>query len=277
MLALGEIDNNQYGVGFPIDMPVTLTYFEGNELKPVKEDFPDYDHLINHVSVQLENNDLYLYQTPVVLTLQGEFEDENMNEIYTPTNPQNSQHNLSKRKIYGELEEFRNLESTLDDDYNDNNQNDDHDDNDDDHEISIEEIIAMEGLDKDDEFDDDEDDEDFPEDSGDTIDESDQNKEESNRSFWNSSPSGKNDEQSSIPDISIYRPKTPDLRDVPEDAFVTEEDTKSLRRAHRKADKIIKYAADVKLIASFHYKKNNFHLVKLLEVNSLHVQIYVYF
>ena len=40
-----------------------------------------------------------------------------------------------------------------------------------------------------------------------------------------------------------------------------------MKKAHRRADRIIEYAADVSLIASFHYKKKNFHLVKLLEVS----------
>jgi hypothetical protein len=65
---------NNKGVGFPVDMPVMLTYFEGNELKPVLGDYPDYDHLMNHVAVQLDSNEFQLYRTPVVLTLQGEFE-----------------------------------------------------------------------------------------------------------------------------------------------------------------------------------------------------------
>ena len=55
-------------------MPVMLTYFEGNELKPVLGDYTDYDHLMNHVAVQLDSNEFQLYRTPVVLTLQGEFE-----------------------------------------------------------------------------------------------------------------------------------------------------------------------------------------------------------
>ena len=58
-----------------------LTYFEDNELKPVREDYPDYDHLMNHVAVQLDTNDFQLYRTPVVLTLQGEFEDDDFNEV----------------------------------------------------------------------------------------------------------------------------------------------------------------------------------------------------
>jgi hypothetical protein len=64
MLAMAEVGGNQYGVGFPVDMPVMLIYFEGNELKPVKEGFPNYDHLLNHVSVQLEPSNLNLYKTP---------------------------------------------------------------------------------------------------------------------------------------------------------------------------------------------------------------------
>ena len=36
MLAVGAVEGTQYGVGFPVDMPVMLTYFEGNELKPVR-------------------------------------------------------------------------------------------------------------------------------------------------------------------------------------------------------------------------------------------------
>lgn len=65
MLAMGSVNGEQYGVGYPIDMPVMLTYFEDNQLKPVLEDYPDYDHLINHVAVQLDYNDLQLYKTPV--------------------------------------------------------------------------------------------------------------------------------------------------------------------------------------------------------------------
>jgi hypothetical protein len=63
-------------------MPVMLTYFEGNELKPVLPSYPDYDHLMSHVANQLDNNDMQLYRTPVVLTLQGEFEDEELNKLY---------------------------------------------------------------------------------------------------------------------------------------------------------------------------------------------------
>jgi hypothetical protein len=56
-------------------------YATGNDLRPVTPEYPDYDHLMNHVAVQLDSNDFQLYRTPVVLTLQGEFEDDELNEI----------------------------------------------------------------------------------------------------------------------------------------------------------------------------------------------------
>lgn len=236
-------------------MPVMLTYFEDNELKPVRNNFEDFDHLVNHVSVQLENNDLYLYNTPVVLTLQGEFEDETMNDAYTPRGK------VSRRT---ESEMFGNpgrMEGNLED-------NEEEDDDEEEEEVTVEEVIAMEGLDNEDSYDDDEDDEDFADDDDDEDEDEDGSEDDADDpgSFWNSSPAGKNNQLKDIPDFSVYRPEKPDLSGIPDDAFVTEEDTKSLRRAHRKADKIIQYAADIKLIASFHYKKKNYHLVKLLEV-----------
>ena len=85
-------------------------------------------------------------------------------------------------------------------------------------------------------------------------------------SFWSSSPAGRMDTKySNRPDFEIVRNANPDMSDVPSDAIVTNEDTAALRKAHRRADRIMEYAADVSLIASFHYKKRNFHLVKLLE------------
>jgi len=251
MLALGEVQGIQYGVGFPIDMPVMLTYFEDNELKPVRNDFEDFDHLVNHVSVQLENNDLYLYNTPVVLTLQGEFEDETMNDAYTPRGK------TSRRTQSGGA--FGTMEI---------NEEEDEEEEEEEEEVTVEEVIALEGLDNEDSYDDDEDDEEFLDEGEEDEEDDDEedNDEDNVGSFWNSSPAGKNNQLKDIPDFSVYRPEKPDTSDIPADAFVTDEDTKSLRRAHRKADKIIQYAADIKLIASFHYKKKNYHLVKLLEV-----------
>eukprot|EP01032_Pedospumella_encystans_P019026 gene19026-21642_t len=81
IIAVGEIDGQRYGVGYPVNMPVSLTYFDKNELKPVLPAHRDYDHLLDHVSLQLEDSDLHLYKTPVVLTLEGEFDDEEFNQV----------------------------------------------------------------------------------------------------------------------------------------------------------------------------------------------------
>jgi hypothetical protein len=140
MLSVGIIDNTQYGIGFPVDMPVMLTYFEGNELIPVQQDYPDYDHLINHVSVQLDSNDLQLYNTPVVLTLQGEFEDDDLNQLYPGP------------KIQDEAND-----DMLDFDEEDRE------------EITIADVIRLEGMDNEDdvEFDDDDDNDDDDDDDDD--------------------------------------------------------------------------------------------------------------
>ena len=89
-----------------------LTYFEGNELKPVLPSYPDYDHLMSHVANQLDNNDLQLYRTPVVLTLQGEFEDEELNRLYGSTDG-------------GDDFDDENDDNLDDNDDNDDNDNDD--------------------------------------------------------------------------------------------------------------------------------------------------------
>ena len=188
------------------------------------------------------------------MTLQGEFEDETMNDAYTPRG-KSSRRTQSVGGVFGNME--------------DNNEGEDEDDDDEEEEeVTVEEVIALEGLDNEDSYDDDEDDEEFLDDDEEEGDEDGDGGDDGDDagSFWNSSPAGKNNQLKDIPDFSVYRPEKPDVSDIPADAFVTDEDTKSLRRAHRKADKIIQYAADIKLIASFHYKKKNYHLVKLLEV-----------
>ncbi len=208
---------------------ITLS-ITGNELKPVQPDYPDYDHLVNHVAVQMDTNEFQLYRTPVVLTLQGELDDEEENDE-------------SKDDEEGEDEE----------------------------EYTLDELLAME----DDDYEDDEEEEEDEEEDEDEVSEDEDEEEEDDdddnnsnmSSFWASSPSGKIDEKyNKIPDYSLFRSPTTDAPSpIPASAVVTEEDTKALKKAHRKADRIIQYAADMTLIASFHYAKKNYHLVKLLE------------
>ena len=245
MLSLGEIDGTQYGVGFPVDMPVMLSYFEDDELKPVRPEYPDYDHLVNHVSMQMDDNDFQLYKTPVVLTLQGEFEDEELNQIVEGIDDWGDEAFDEK---FG---------------HEDINEGDEEDE-----ELTLKELLEIENIDGD--WDDDEDfGDDFNDEEEADEDADDADNPDGNESFWNSSPVGKmTAEMESIDDFTIIRAGTGAVDDknvVAQESLVSDEDTKSLRRAHRRADRIMEYASDIKLIASFNYKKKNFHLIKLLE------------
>ena len=151
MLSVGVIGKEQFGIGFPVDMPVMLTYFEGNELKPVQPDYPDYEHLIHHVEVQMDSNGLQLHNTPIVLTLQGEFEDESLNQIY----PGPSLETSHRGGGGGKGQQGSKEEEWLDFDDEDRE------------EITIADVLKLEGisdLDSDDFDDDDDDDEEEEED-----------------------------------------------------------------------------------------------------------------
>jgi hypothetical protein len=312
-------------------MPVMLTYFKGSELKPVRPDYPDYEHLVNHVAVQLEGNDLHLFQTPIVLTLQGEFEDEEFNEV----DPfQRSQHNgnsgsagLGDEDSDSEAGDGGNLDEE-EMEYDESAQ-----------EITLEELLRSEDFDSDEEDEQgarDDADQQYDEVGGEDEDGdcADEDSTADSTNHYNScemrdgqrtvereddpllaflhGPASQRQRRAVVPesahlpsttptvtdtgnsaafaaaaaaagmigtqpasaaqqytDFHLHRPEQPDLSDIPPDALVTAEDTAGLQRAHRRADRIIEYATDMRLIGSFHYKKRNFHLVRLLEVRAL--------
>eukprot|EP01039_Chlorochromonas_danica_P001285 gene1285-1403_t len=246
MISIGSLNGTQYGVGFPVDMPVMLTYFEDGELKPVRPDHPKYDHLLDHVTMQLDDNDLQLYRTPVVLTLQGEFEDEKFNQLYLGDDSDDEEEEEEEEEEEDweppTLQDLLDREKYFDEqDDEEDSYDEEEDEGDDDGDVAS-----------------DEDNDDYSDEEGENA--------ESDRDFWNSSPAGKIDEKyANLEDFQLYSPTEADLSDVPSDAIVTEEDTRSLHRAHRKADRILTYAEDVKLMATFHYCKKNYHLVRLLE------------
>eukprot|EP01033_Poteriospumella_lacustris_P012966 gene12966-9275_t len=142
---MASMDGIQYGVGFPLDMPVAIAFFNGSELTFVTEQsFPKYDALLEYIDEQLDDNDISLLRTPVVLTVAGEFDDDDVSVPYLPRETATSGSGLSA-------------------------------------------------------------------------------------------------------------------------AAVSDEDVKSLLRAHTRADRILEYAADVKLMGSFQFERQNFHLLQLLE------------
>lgn len=111
-----KIDGIEYGVGVPVDIPVSLTYFEGNDLKELNKGHPEYAEIFQMIASQMDENDLLLFDTPAVLTLQGEFEDENL-----------SSDSLSAHTVLG------NNSFILDND---------------DNELSVDEVVSKEGIDE---------------------------------------------------------------------------------------------------------------------------------
>ena len=211
MHCLGVVNGVQYGIGYPVDTPVLLTTLNqnGEELTPVTAtSFLQYDDLLNHVASQMDSNDLQFYKTPVVLTLQGYFDEEE---------DEDEEEEDEEGGVEGEREG--------------------EDDGDEDEDEDEEELGASEDEDGD------------------------------NTSFWSSSPAGKlNATMAAMPDYTLVRgPSGGNEIPVDPNLVVTDEDTASMKEAHRKADLITQEASDVSLIASFHYQKRNFHLVKLLE------------
>jgi len=300
LIANADINGIKYAVGFPTDMPVMLTYFEDNQLKPVKPDYPDYDHLVAYVGNSLDDDDLKLYNTPVVLTLEGEFEEEEFNQV----NPFELHQSQAAKKQAKKGTTEPSIGTAISARQNSKNQNlgtpddftspsatgevdEEVEDADEGIELSLEELLYSEDIPTDeeaydssdvDEEDDSEQDEDSNVDSPTTSTHANADSmPRTNRyTTYNPDPhTNTNTNTDTDDDITIIPAsqlsKYPHL-DLPHyeirpEHIVTEEDTKSLKRAHRRADRIMEYATDMKLIGSFHYEKKNFHLVRLLEVS----------
>lgn len=242
MLALANIGTDQYGVGYPVDVPVMILEFVGNDLRAVNETtFEKYDHLVDYIGNQMDINGFQLFPTPHVLTLQGEFEDEKLNDLF-PSNKEGDDDEDEEEEEY---------------------------EDDDEEELTLSELIAREsarieeeGDDPDDEEEEEEEEEDYTDD-----DEEDTVEEDEDDKFWNSSPTGlSTSDYDHIPDYSIIEDCNITVP-INEDAIITEEDTRALRRAHKKADRVLEYAEDVGLIASFSFCKQSYHLVRILEVS----------
>lgn len=228
MHCLGTIKGVQYGIGYPVDTPVLLTRLSADEqeLMPVAPDSPVYDDLYNHVASQMDDNEIQVYKTPVVLTMQGFFEEDDEDD--EEEDGEDEEGGEGAEEGEGEDEEDDGEELTYVDEDDD------------------------EGLD----------------DEGGEGEKADVD--DGMSSFWGSSPAGKlNATMAAMPDITLVRGPQgvpgSEMSNVDPSALVTEDDTKSMNVAHRKADRITSEASDVSLIASFHYQKQNYHFVKLLE------------
>jgi hypothetical protein len=81
MLSCIRIDNEEYGVGFPADSPVALAYYDNTTLLWINSSYPMYQDILDHITAELDNQDIELYHTPVVLTMcDGGDDDEEENK-----------------------------------------------------------------------------------------------------------------------------------------------------------------------------------------------------
>lgn len=191
ILGTTSIDGIQYGVGMPLHTPVMLlTLNEQNKLIEVAENYSHYDHLIESISAQLESYDLLLHRTPIYLTVEGEFEEDETI-----------------------------LENQIEDD-------DDDDDDDSEEEISIDSL---------------------------TLEHS---------SILTDSSRDNEDEEEDDPLEEEGQAESEDSEGV-----VSRESSQSLYRESRFVDKIMEFAKDVKYVGSFHYRKRNYHMIRLLDVS----------
>lgn len=276
-------------------MPVTLTYFDKNELKPVRPAHPDYEHLLDHVALQLDESDLHLFKTPVVLTLEGEFDEEEFNQVDPFELYRTLQSNKRRNKSIKQEAAFPTAlpHAAMDKDEPDGEDGEEEEEAE---EVSLEELMSSEnisGLEEaydasDIEIDDEEDEIEHHLEDGDMREAEESGEwedgcEEEEDNFGNGVEPVSNTQEQNTPflyspqhttttapsfgDITSVDRSPPVFSEITEEDIVTEEDTKSLNRAHRRADKIMEYADDVKLMGSFHFKKKNYHLVRLLEVS----------
>jgi hypothetical protein len=257
LLATATIKGQNFAVGSPINTPVMLAYFEHNEMKYVLPSFPDYEHLLHHISNQLESSDLRLINSPVVLTLQGDLdsdEDNNDDEEDEDGGDGDGEVEEGYYEKYDGGDVTDEIESKGNEAY------------------TLASLMASESFQR----------------QQHRIDVKFADKVQSQRSCGiveeeDLRDSGR-DVASDKKEVSVKVGKgsasSGSLHtfsseyDQYDQYLVTEEDTLGLERAHLLAESVVKYAEDVQLIGSFHYEKRNFHLFKLLEVGTVHTLAY---
>ena len=299
MIATADIHGVKYGIGFPTDIPVMLTYFEDNQLKPVQPDYPNYDHLVSYIDHSLDDSDLKLYNTPVVLTLEGDLDEEELNQDPFELH-QSQQAKKQAKKSFSthfsvpstvtgadkiKRQNNRNKRQSDDDFSATTSTTSDEDDEEEPIELSLEELMYSENIPADEAAYDSSDIEDEDEDEDDETDDTDfdsqtttPNTKTNPYTTYNPNPTRANTNADAMDGVTVIPASQLTAEQLAHlhlphfepraEHLVTDEDTRSLNRAHRRADKIMDYAADMKLIGSFHYEKKNFHLVRLLEVST---------
>ncbi len=250
----------KYGLGTPIDMPVVLGYFDDKKFYQVYPNDTIYDDLVQYVSHQISMDDnVFLLDTPISLTLQGEFEEDELNKnVFSRSKPQVSVDSEEGHCPESWEELIAAVDSEIASDpffYNDQS--------DEDHDYGATNDLVSGDIEQDAEEKGEYPDVDV---AGGALDEEDYDEYENNDEVEveDDTPPQQVDEEFLL------------SCGVPREAIVTEEDGESFQRAHKRADRIFSYVDDMKLLGSFHYAKRHFHLIQILEVRILYFRIFKY-
>jgi hypothetical protein len=81
-VAVDELQGTKYGLATPTDIPVMLGYFDSKNFHQVLPNDTIYEGLVEYVAHQLSmDDDAYLLDTPITLTLRGDFDDTEIEEL----------------------------------------------------------------------------------------------------------------------------------------------------------------------------------------------------
>jgi hypothetical protein len=228
----------ELGIGSPVDRPVSLGYFTSDRFQQVDaQNMPRFDQLLNHVRTQLDGYDMTLLPTPVALTLQGDFDEEEEYDEGEETveeddfdedrgaraDERRSTDYVRRSYPSQKLVDAVNWPLLL---------------------RHVNESIAQNPHAYTADTDEDEEDQEV----------------EENEHRYPPTAAASGFRLIAVNNLSAHVT-------IPEDALVTDGDEQSLRESHRYADQVFDRIADhVRLIGSFHFGKRNYHLVQWLEV-----------
>lgn len=235
MVYNARVNGTEYGIGYPIDTPVGITYFERGEIMQVESDYPRFDKLYEYIRNHLSGNDVDLINSALVMTMQGNFASEELNEmfpLYAPPhiNEDESSKELPARQLYGKEYQDLMFSKELDepDEYEYQKSRK--------HDVSERSSGNDDEEEGDDEYIDDEENDDSDDDS--ESQEVDEGPPDSAHSAFHEVPK---------PELS-------------------EDELRELRLKHKVADRVIGRSVDLKLMGSFYFEKKVYHLVQFLEV-----------
>lgn len=271
------IDGIEFAVGVPIDSPVLITKLESTKLVQVDENCRNYSEIFDFIARNLDQDDLYLYKSAFILTLKGKVEEHF--ETHSNNKDDKFMVNLIDEIQRKKLSENDILQRLI------------NGDNDPTHALKIDNLelsdggerqeivnkVFQKGLD------------------------SSNNNQVAIKNFardiekrdighfdkeilldknlfthYEDGISVLNVDVASLSSSQFKELFPPHIKSidqvkmVPKDAMVEEKDTKKFHRDHILVDRITQLSEGLSLIGSFHYKKNNYHLLNVLDVRDFY-------